>query len=65
MRTTIYLSDGGTLKIADLDDGSALELRADLDHGESRFLALDMDGATVLVNRDHVVRVDLETGAGS
>lgn len=60
MRVKIYLSDGGHLTIEDFDPESALDLRDEIK--AQRFLTFDMDGATVLVNRDHVVRIDFETG---
>ena len=60
MKVTCYLSDGGTLDFENFDAESALDLRAAVDD-EQKFLVFDMDGATVLVNRDHVVRIDMET----
>lgn len=61
MHLTVYLSDGGKLDIADFDQASALDLKADLESGAG-FLTFDMDGATVFVNPIHVVRIDVETG---
>lgn len=57
MRLTIYLSDGGELDIADFDAATALDLRDGL---VEPFLTFDMDGSTVLVNRDHIVRIDFD-----
>lgn len=58
-----YLSDGSELAIADFDPESALDLLADFRDGDSATMTFDMDGATVVVARHHVVRIDLETGA--
>lgn len=62
MRVSVHLSDGGYLDFDDFDPETALDLRATLEDGTERFLAFDMDGATVLVQASHIVRVDLETG---
>lgn len=59
MKASVYLSDGAVLDFEDFEDDTALDLRAALDDG-ARFLTFDMDGATVLVNADHLVRVDYE-----
>lgn len=61
MKVTVYLSDGGSLD-ADFDAESVMDLRDDVANGSERFLTFDLDGATVVVNRDHIVRVDFETG---
>lgn len=65
MKVTVYLSDGAELEIADFDEASALDLRESLNVREADWLTFDMDGATVLVNRAHVVRIDFETGDDS
>lgn len=59
MTVTVRLADGGTLHIEDFDSESALDLREAL--ATEPFLTFDMDGATVVVNRDQVVRIDFET----
>lgn len=56
MRVCIYLSDGGVLQFADFDAETALDLREEF--ADSAALTFDMDGNTVLVNRDHIVRID-------
>lgn len=62
MRFTVYLSDGGTLDVQKGEVESMLDLRDALDNdGGPKFLTFDMDGATVVVNRDHIVRIDIET----
>lgn len=58
MKVTIFLSDGGQLNIDDFDAESAMDLAAMLP--EQQFHTFEMDGATVIVNRDHIVRVDLD-----
>lgn len=64
MQVTVYLSDGGTLDISDMEPATALDLRSELNAEHPiRFLTFDLDGATVLVAREHVIRIDLETGA--
>lgn len=62
MKVTAYLSDGGVLNIGDFDAESALDLKQELNEGGPDFLTFDMDGATVIVARPHVVRMDFETG---
>lgn len=62
MQVTVYLSDGGTLDVTDMDDASALDLRENLALEQPGFLTFDLDGSTVLVNRHQVVRIDFETG---
>lgn len=63
MHVTVYLRrGGGRLDIADMPDGDALDLKRDLTRDGARDpITLEMDGATVLVNRRHIVRVDFET----
>lgn len=64
MTVTIFLAGGGHLSIQDFDADAALDLRSELSSEHPLpFLTFDMDGATVLVNRDHIVRIDFETGA--
>lgn len=58
MKVTVFLSDGGQLVIAEFDEASALDLKAEL--GGGNFLTFDMDGSTVVVNPQHVVRVDFD-----
>ena len=58
MRVTVHLSDGATLDIEDFDADTALDLTEGLE--DQRFLTFEMDAATVLVNRDHIVRLDIE-----
>ena len=65
MKVAVYLSDGAELDIAELSDEDALSLREDFDSGVSRTMTFDMDGATVVVARHHVVRIDFETGGKS
>lgn len=62
MKAAIYLSDGGVLDFEDFDEGSALDLREALADTSGTFLTFDMDGSTVFVHRDHIVRIDFETG---
>jgi hypothetical protein len=59
MRLTVYLSDNGILDVADFDAASVLDLREEL-NTSGAFLTFEMDGATVLVARDHIVRIDVE-----
>lgn len=60
MKLVVYTSDGGELAIQDFDSESAMDLVESLRDSEDRFHTFDLgDGATVLVNVDHVVRVDL------
>lgn len=61
MRVTAYLADRGIIAIADMDEGSALELRAALDDGEP-WIVLDLDGDTVILNAAQIVRWDFATG---
>lgn len=61
MEIFVRLADKGSLHIEDFDAESALDLRESLESGE-QWLTFDMDGATVLVNTAHVVRIDFETG---
>lgn len=61
MHLTIYLADGGTLDVAKFDAPTALELRHAL--VDEQFLTFEMDDATVLVNRDQIVRIDIEDHA--
>lgn len=63
MRLSVYLSDQATLNIDDFDAESALVLKEELNEGGPDFLTFDMDGATVVVARAHVVRIDFETGS--
>lgn len=63
MQITVHLSDGAELTIADFNPESALDLVAEFRDGDDPTFTFDMDGATVLVARHHVVRIDLETGA--
>ncbi len=60
MGVTVYLTDGGVLNIATFDADTVLDLREALD--SDAWLTFDMDGATVMVNRDHIARIDIETG---
>jgi hypothetical protein len=63
MRLTVYLSDGGQLDVQKVEVESMLDLREVLEDDRPQFLTFDMDGATIVVNRDHIVRLDIETGA--
>ena len=58
MRATIYLSDGGTLVFAEFDARNAMDMVAELH--ELRFAQFAMDDGTVIVNTDHIVRIDLD-----
>jgi hypothetical protein len=62
MRVSVYLSDDSALDIENFDEETALDLRESLSDPDATWLTFDMDGATVVVNRAHVVRIDFETG---
>lgn len=61
MKVTLYTADGKHLEIKNMPSSDAMDLREDLEGLRRGFLTLDMDGATVCVNREHIVRVDMET----
>lgn len=61
MKITLYLTDGKHLEIKNMPDGDVMDLRNDLEGLRRGYMTLDMDGATVLVNREQIVRVDMET----
>lgn len=63
MRVTVYLADDERLDIMEMPDADALDLRADFEEGASATMLFDMDGATIVVARRHVVRIDFETGS--
>ena len=60
MRLTVCTSDGNDFEIADFDANSALDLKRALNEDGEQFLTLDMDGATVLINRAHIVSVEVD-----
>lgn len=59
MKVSVYLSDDGQLDFEDFGQESALDLRSSLNDG-APWLTFDMDGATVIVNAAHVVRIDFD-----
>lgn len=61
MRVKVFLSDGGTLSIDDFDQSSALDLRSSIDLGD-KWLTFEMDGDTVIVATNRVIRIDFEGG---
>lgn len=58
MKVKIYLSDGGELSIGDFDKNSALDMVTELP--DEPFAKFEMDGATVVVNTAHIVRIDID-----
>jgi hypothetical protein len=58
MKVTVYLSDGGQLSVGDFDMDSALDMVAELPN--EPFAKFEMDGATVVVNTAHIVRIDID-----
>lgn len=59
MRLSIHLDDGATIDIAEFDASSALDMADALN--EQRFLTFELDsGATVILSRDHIVRLDID-----
>lgn len=61
MHVTVYLTGKHTLEVENFDEASALDLKEAFEERRPT-LTLDMDGATVVVNTDHVIRIDFETG---
>lgn len=63
MHVKVYLADGGTLDVSHFDAGTALDLKEGLEGDDApEFMTFEMDAATVLIARRHVVRIDLEGG---
>ena len=61
MKLTVRTADGGRLQIKDFDAQSALDLTEALTSGDQQFLTFDLDdGDTTLINRDQIVRVDID-----
>lgn len=60
MRVKLFLADGGELEMDHVDADSVLELQKEIREGDDPFLTFDMDGATVLVARQHLVRIDFD-----
>lgn len=63
MKLAVILSDGSALVIEDFDADTAFGLAEELRVGTLPFLTLEMDEATVLVNRNHIMRIDMETAS--
>lgn len=59
MRLTVYLDDGGVLNINQFNADTVLDLREELD--SRPWLTFEMDEATVIVARDHITRIDIDT----
>ena len=59
MKLTIHLSDDSKLEWEDFDADSLFELRDEM--ADQQLLTFEMDQATVIVNRDHIVRMDVES----
>ena len=60
MKVQVFLADGGKLTIEEFDQPTALDLMEELNNPEGLpFLTFEMGDATVVVNRVHIVRVDL------
>lgn len=49
----------GSLTWDDMDAESILDLADELRTGVDRYLVFEMDESTVYVNRDHIVRLDV------
>lgn len=61
MKLVIYTTDQGEVEVEDFDQSTAMDFLEALKSGYDQFLTLELDEhATVLINREHVVRVDIE-----
>lgn len=49
----------GSLTWRDMDDASILDLADEIQNGTDRYLIFEMDDSTVYVNREHIVRLDV------
>lgn len=58
MKVKLFLSEGADLTINDFDAGSALDMVEEL--AASQFHTFEMDDAAVIVNRDHIIRIDFD-----
>lgn len=61
MRCTVHTTDGQALTMADMPTETAVHMAAELaDLGGSPLLTFTVDGVTVLVQRQHIVSIELQ-----
>lgn len=61
MKLTIFTSDMGEITIKSFESESALDLVEQLnDPDANQFFTFEVDADTVIVNRGHIVRIDIE-----
>lgn len=61
MRCTVRTTDGQYFTLTNMPTETAVHLAAELtDMGGSPVLTFDMDGATIIVQRQHIVALELQ-----
>lgn len=60
MGVVVRLVDGGTYTVDQMPDTDALDLAAAFREDVDGTITLDMDGATVIVDRRHIAAVEIE-----